>query len=215
MTAGRRQAVAAAALLVVVAGGCASHGAGAGGEPPAATTTTSAPDGAAGGAAAARDFRSERGYRPAPVPVRIRIPRIGVTSTLDRLGRARDGTIEVPARWEVAGWYELGPRPGEPGSAVILGHVDSKRGPAVFFRLRQLRPGDGIEVAGADGSVVRFVVERTAQFDKRRFPTDEVYYPTLTPALRLVTCGGEFDTAAGHYRSNVIVFATRAGGPGP
>jgi sortase (surface protein transpeptidase) len=110
----------------------------------------------------------------------------------------------------VAGWYAPGTRPGDPGSAVILGHVDSKRGPAVFFRLRELRPGDEIRVGRADGSSVRFTVQRTEQYGKQRFPTDEVYYPTLTPALRLVTCGGEFDATAGHYRSNVIVFATRA-----
>jgi len=78
----------------------------------------------------------------------------------------------------------------------------------VFFRLHQLRRGDAITITRADGSSVRFVVERTEQYPKRRFPTDEVYYPTLTPALRLVTCGGQFDYATGHYRSNVIVFAT-------
>jgi len=108
----------------------------------------------------------------------------------------------------VAGWYALGPRPGDPGSAVILGHVDSKRGPAVFYRLRELRPGDQIAITRADGSSVRFAVQRTAQYDKRRFPTDDVYYPTLAPALRLVTCGGQFDFTTGHYRSNIIVFAT-------
>jgi len=91
---------------------------------------------------------------------------------------------------------------------VILGHVDSKRGPAVFFRLRELRPGDRIDVQRADGSWVRFVVQRIAKYDKRRFPTDAVYYPTLTPMLQLVTCGGQFDATTGHYRSNIIVFAT-------
>jgi sortase (surface protein transpeptidase) len=110
-------------------------------------------------------------------------------------------------RAAVAGWYALGPRPGDPGSAVILGHVDSKRGPAVFFRLRELRRGDEVRVRRADGSLVRFVVERTEQFPKQRFPTDDVYYPTLTPGLRLVTCGGLFDRRSGHYRSNIIVFA--------
>jgi sortase (surface protein transpeptidase) len=158
----------------------------------------------------ARGFRSARGYRATPVPVRLEIPRIGVTSSLIPLGRAADGTVEVPKPWEVAGWYARGPRPGDPGSAVILGHVDSKRGPAVFFRLRELRRGDEVEVTRADGSRVRFVVQRTAQYDKQAFPTDEVYYPTLVPALRLVTCGGEFDFASGHYRSNIIVFATLA-----
>jgi hypothetical protein len=135
--------------------------------------------------AAARGFRSTRGYKATAVPVRIEIPRIGVASALVRLGRGPDRTVEVPARWEVAGWYAPGTRPGDPGSAVILGHVDSKRGPAVFFRLRELRRGDEIRVVRADGSTVRFAVERTRQYGKRRFPTDEVYYPTLTPALRL------------------------------
>jgi hypothetical protein len=125
----------------------------------------------------------------------------------DWLGRARDGTVEVPSRWQVAGWYAPGPRPGDPGSAVILGHVDSERGPAVFYRLRELRPGDEIVVTRADRSRVRFVVQRTEQYDKLRFPTDDVYYPTLTSTLRLVTCGGVFDHSTGHYRSNIIVFA--------
>jgi sortase (surface protein transpeptidase) len=110
----------------------------------------------------------------------------------------------------VAGWYAPGTRPGDPGSAVILGHVDSKRGPAVFFRLRELRRGDAVTIRRADGSSVRFVVQRTEQYPKDRFPTDAVYYPTLTPALRLVTCGGEFDATIGRYRSNLIVFATMA-----
>jgi sortase (surface protein transpeptidase) len=205
MTVGRpRLAVGVAALLLLA--GCAVAG-GRGAEPPpaaAAQTTGST----AAGVDAARGFHSTRGYRTTPVPVRIEIPAIGVTSSLDRLGRASDKTVQVPSRWEVAGWYAPGTRPGDPGSAVILGHVDSKSGPAVFYRLRELRHGDLVEVARADGSTVRFAVQRTEQYDKRRFPTDEVYYPTLTPALRLVTCGGEFDATAGHYRSNIIVFAT-------
>ena len=205
MTLGQaRLAVGVAALLLLA--GCAAAG-GRGAEPPpaaAAQTTGST----AAGVDAARGFHSTRGYRTTPVPVRIEIPAIGVTSSLDRLGRAPDKTVQVPSRWEVAGWYAPGTRPGDPGSAVILGHVDSRSGPAVFYRLRELRRGDLVEVARADGSTVRFAVQRTEQYDKRRFPTDEVYYPTLTPALRLVTCGGEFDATAGHYRSNIIVFAT-------
>ena len=168
----------------------------------------SEPDQAAGGAPAAGGFRSVRSYRATPVPVRVHIPRIHVTSSLDRLGRAPDGTVEVPSDWEVAGWYAPGPRPGDPGSAVILGHVDSKRGPAVFYRLRELRRGDEIRIGRADGSTARFAVDRVEQYPKDRFPTDEVYYPTLTPALRLVTCGGAFDRAWGHYVDNVSAFAT-------
>jgi sortase (surface protein transpeptidase) len=204
MTPGRgRLAVGLAA--VALAAGCSTASAGRGADPPA---TSAASATTAGGVDAARGFRSTRGYQATPVPVRIEIPSIGVASPLDRLGRARDRTVEVPSRWEVAGWYAPGTRPGDPGSAVILGHVDSKRGPAVFFRLRELRRGDVIAITRADGSSLRFAVDRTEQYDKRRFPTDAVYYPTLTPELRLVTCGGEFDATAGHYRSNVIVFAT-------
>jgi sortase (surface protein transpeptidase) len=204
MTAGRARLAAGLAAVALLAG--CSQAAGRADPPPAAAAETTGP--AAPGVDAAREFHSTRGYRATPVPVRIDIPAIGVTSTLDRLGRAADRTVQVPSRWEVAGWYAPGTRPGDPGSAVILGHVDSKRGPAVFYRLRELRRGDQVEVTGADGSRVRFAVQRTEQYDKRRFPTDEVYYPTLTPALRLVTCGGEFDATAGHYRSNIIVFAT-------
>jgi Sortase domain len=202
MTSGRaRLAVATAAL--VLATGCSPASAGRGDQPPAAAT--------AGGVEAARGFRSTRGYQATPVPVRLEIPSIGVSTSLQRLGRDGHGAVEVPSgpgRWEQAGWYAPGTRPGDPGSAVILGHVDSKAGPAVFYRLRELRPGDDITVIRADGRAVHFGVDRAEQYPKRRFPTDEVYYPTLTPALRLVTCGGAFDQAWGHYRDNVIVFAT-------
>jgi sortase (surface protein transpeptidase) len=213
MTGGRRRlaaAVAGAVALLVLAAGCAGGGPEGRYAGVSSTAATRAPEQEAKGLDAARGFRSARGYRATPVPVRIEIPRIGVASRLDRLGRAPDKTVEVPSRWEVAGWYAPGTRPGDPGSAVILGHVDSKRGPAVFFRLRELRRGDEIVIVRADGSSVRFAVERTGQYDKQRFPTDAVYYPTLTPALRLVTCGGTFDATAGHYRSNLIVFATMA-----
>lgn len=166
------------------------------------------------GLEAARGFRSTRGYRSTPVPVRLEIPAIGVATRLQRLGRAGDGTVEVPHgpdKWDVAGWYDEGTRPGDPGSAVILGHVDSKAGPAVFYRLRQLRPGDRVEVVRAGGSRVTFTVERVERYPKRRFPTADVYYPTLEPKLRLVTCGGAFDRSTGHYTDNVIAFATLSG----
>ena len=170
--------------------------------------------GADDGLEAARGFRSTRGYRSTPVPVRLEIPAIGVATRLQRLGRAGDGTVEVPHgpdKWDVAGWYDEGTRPGDPGSAVILGHVDSKAGPAVFYRLRQLRPGDRVEVVRAGGSRVTFTVERVERYPKRRFPTADVYYPTLESKLRLVTCGGAFDRSTGHYTDNVIAFATLSG----
>jgi hypothetical protein len=165
------------------------------------------------GADAVGDFHSVRGYRPTAVPVRLQIPAIGVDTGLLRLGKAKDGTVEVPSgphQWDMAGWYagEGGTRPGDPGSAVVLGHVDSRSGPAVFYRVRELRRGDRVAVTTADGTVFRFAVDRVEQYPKTRFPTADVYYPTLTPKLRLVTCGGSFDRASHHYRSNVIAFAT-------
>jgi antitoxin (DNA-binding transcriptional repressor) of toxin-antitoxin stability system len=165
------------------------------------------------GADAVRDFRSPRRYRPTAVPVRLQIPSIGVDTGLQRLGRDVHGAVDVPKgrhKWDMAGWYagEGGTRPGDPGSAVLLGHVDSTSGPAVFYRLRELRPGDQVEVVRADRTVARFTVDRVEQYPKARFPTDDVYYPTMTPKLRLVTCGGSFDPLRGHYRSNVIVFAS-------
>jgi hypothetical protein len=197
-------AVAVALLAALALAGCGAPRA-----RYAGVTSTVGPEQApAAGLDAVRGFSSTRGYRATPVPVRLEIARIGVSTGLERLGRARDGTVEVPSEWGVAGWYAGGTRPGDPGSAVVLGHVDSKAGPAVFYRLRELRPGDRVEVVRADRSRVRFTVERLEQVDKLRFPTDAVYYPTLTPRLRLVTCGGAFDSASGHYRSNVIVYAT-------
>jgi sortase (surface protein transpeptidase) len=213
MTWGSRRFAAGAAVLALFLGGS-----GAGGSrppdrpagPAPSAVSHAAKDPPADGAAAVGAFRSVRGYRATPVPIRVTIPRIRVTSSLERLGKEPDGTVQAPQRWAVAGWYALGPRPGDPGSAVILGHVDSKSGPAVFFRLRELRQGDLVAVTRQDGSTVRFVVDRTEQYLKQRFPTEDVYFPTLTPTLRLVTCGGVFDPVAGHYRSNLIVFASLA-----
>jgi sortase (surface protein transpeptidase) len=175
MTRGGRHLAAAAALLVLAAG-CGEPQGRDGGV--SSTVATQAPDRPAKGVEAARGFRSVRAYQPTPAPVRVDIPRIGVASSLDRLGRAPDRTVQEPTRWKVAGWYAPGTRPGDPGSAVILGHVDSKAGPAVFFRLHQLRRGDTVTIRRADGSLVRFIVQRTEQYPKDRFPTDDVYYPT-------------------------------------
>jgi Sortase domain len=206
----RATAVAVALLLLAVAlAGCRGPRARYAGV--SSTVGPRAADQPAGGRDAVHGFRSIRRYRGTPVPVRLEIARIGVSTGLQRLGRDHHGAVEVPSgphKWEEAGWYAPGTRPGDPGSAVILGHVDSKRGPAVFYRLRELRPGDDITVTRADGSAVHFTVDRTEQYPKRRFPTDDVYYPTLTPELRLVTCGGQFDRAWGHYLDNVIVFAS-------
>jgi sortase (surface protein transpeptidase) len=140
--------------------------------------------------------------------VRLWIPAIAVSTHLVRLGRLPDGSLEVPHDWDTAGWYKEGPRPGQPGPAVILGHVDSRAGPAVFFRLRELRPGDIVRVGLADGRILVFRVQRVKRYPKDRFPAEAVYFPTLNRELRLITCGGEFDYASRNYRDNIVVYAT-------
>lgn len=145
-----------------------------------------------------------------PVPVRVEVPAIGVASTLIELDLDEDRHLEVPDDAAVAGWYVRAPRPGEDGPAIIAGHVDSHRGPGVFWRLRELVRGDRIVVHRADGSSVEFTVEEVQQWPKDRFPTDAVYRQADGPELRLITCGGAFDAAAGSYRDNVIVFAHRS-----
>lgn len=152
-------------------------------------------------------FRSVRSYEEVAVPVRLRIPAARIDTSLQRLGRAADATIEVPSDFAVAGWFGDGPRPGQAGPAVILGHVDSHTGPGVFYELAGLARGAEVDVDRADGSTATFRVTGQQRVPKAGFPTDLVYAPTLEPSLRLVTCGGTFDRAAGSYRDNVIVYA--------
>jgi hypothetical protein len=144
-------------------------------------------------------------------PVALRIPAIGVSVRLTALGLNPDGTVEVPSDYAQAGWFRLGPTPGETGSAVILGHVDSYRGPAVFYRLRTLRPGDGVEVDLASGATVQFVVTSLVMYPKEEFPGREVYGSHGYSALQLVTCGGTFDTRLRSYRSNVVAYTKLLG----
>ena len=143
----------------------------------------------------------------AAAPVRVRIQAIGLDAPVVPLKVDAQGALTPPATNEDAGWWRAGPEPGEPGPAVLVGHVDSRTGPAVFFRLRQLVPGDEIAVDRADGSTVPFVVQRSERHAKNAFPTDSVYGDTPDPQLRLLTCGGEFDRSTGHYVDNVIVYA--------
>ena len=142
------------------------------------------------------------------VPVRVRIPSIGVDSTLVDLGIAADGTMQVPADFDLAGWLTAAPAPGQRGPAVIAGHVDSHDGPAVFFRLGDLVPGDRVEVVQRDGDVLTFTVRSLARFAKDDFPTDLVYGPAPGPVLRLITCSGQVDPVSGHYLDNTVVFAS-------
>jgi Sortase domain len=180
-------------------------------ERPVAARSVAAAVGTPAGAPSAADaFRSARTYHRVAAPVRLRVPDLGIDSRLESLGQSADGTVAVPERADVAGWYADGPRPGQRGPAVILGHVDSRAGPGIFMDLSRLSRGAVVHVDRADGSTVTFRVTTVSRVPKTHFPTDEVYGPTLQPTLRLITCGGSFDQARRSYRDNVIVFATPA-----
>ncbi|HEY0696275.1 MAG TPA: class F sortase, partial [Micromonospora sp.] len=161
------------------------------------------------------------GSRPTPTasrvgmarsaPTRIVVPRIGIDAGIMSLGLRGDGSLEVPPlkQAQLAGWYRGGPSPGEIGNSVIVGHVDSRAmGPAVFYRLGALTAGDEIAVAREDGAVARFRVDSVASYPKKDFPTELVYGPTGQPSLRLVTCGGQFDSKKRTYLNNIVVTAT-------
>ncbi|PWU61024.1 class F sortase [Micromonospora globispora] len=148
---------------------------------------------------------------PRSAPTTISIPRIGVNADVMTLGIDPDGTVQVPPLEQAqrAGWYSPGPSPGEVGNAVIVGHVDSaKLGPAVFFDLGALKPGDRITVARQDGRNATFTVDSVKSYPKTSFPSELVYGASDKPSLRVVTCGGVFDRSARSYLDNIVVFAT-------
>ena len=145
----------------------------------------------------------------ASAPVRIEIPVLGVSAPVQRLGLTSAGTVMVPplANHNLAGWYDGSVTPGQDGSAVLLGHVDSYTGTSVFFYLKTLRPGDRIKIIRANGSAGTFAVDGVQRAAKATFPTASVYRNPRYPALRLVTCGGPFAAATGQYLDNIIVYA--------
>jgi hypothetical protein len=150
---------------------------------------------------------------PRSEPVAVTIPAIGVHSSLLHLGLNRDGTIAVPSVYNrpmEAAWYKYSATPGEIGSSVIEGHVDTLKGPAVFFRLGALRPGNSIDVRLADGVTAVFKVTGVREYAKDDFPTKTIYGRSRYAALHLITCGGAFDFNTGHYESSTVVFATLA-----
>lgn len=149
---------------------------------------------------------------PDSAPVSLSVPAIGVSSPLSTLGRNPDGTVEVPSLDDPdagAGWFRDSPEPGALGPAIILGHVDSRRfGPGVFYDLKKLQAGDPIEITRADGSVAVFTVDSVEDVPKAQFPTQRVYGNLDHAGLRLITCGGVFDSDAGSYEDNIIAFAS-------
>jgi LPXTG-site transpeptidase (sortase) family protein len=149
------------------------------------------------------------------VPVRVIIPAIGVNAPVLSEGTDATGALEVPPlsgpQASDVGWWDGGSAPGQDGPAVLAGHIDSAAaGHLVFWNLHKLVAGDSVETVLANGSTVSFKVTALQEVSKNNFPTQQVYGPTSGPALRLITCGGSFDSASGHYQDNLIVYAVAA-----
>lgn len=142
---------------------------------------------------------------PIPQPVRIVIPTIRVDARIIPVGLLEDGSMEVPP-FGLAGWYKLGAVPGGNGPAVIVAHVDSKKGPDVFYYLKNLEPGDEIMVYGEDGDLAVFVVDSKEKELKTELPVDRIWNDSKEPLIRLITCAGEFNRRTGHYLSNLIIY---------
>ncbi|MFI5931175.1 class F sortase [Actinoplanes sp. NPDC051494] len=143
---------------------------------------------------------------PSGPPTRLRVAAAGIDTALEELHLGADGELVPPRGDRTAGWYAEGAAPGDRGPAVLAGHVDSRSGPAVFFRLRELVAGDRIEVVRG-GRPLMFTVTTTAWYPKDNFPADRVYGPTPDRQLRLITCGGVFDRSLRSYRDNLVVYA--------
>lgn len=141
-------------------------------------------------------------------PVGLTVPAIGVhAGAMLALGIDPGGALEVPPDATSAGWFTLAPTPGSPGPAIIAGHVDYKGVPGVFQRLGELKAGDEVTVARADGSTAVFSTYLVERYAKAQFPTERVYGNTTASELRLITCGGVFDSRSGHYQDNVVAYA--------
>jgi LPXTG-site transpeptidase (sortase) family protein len=206
---GRRAAGAAAGALLIglLFSGCGGDD---GGDAAASGAPTSAATETAGAAAPASNVHPLSQSQP----TKIAIPRIGVSAPVGAGGLLPDGRVEEPplSKPNLAGWYKEGVTPGEIGPAVILGHVDANGKAAVFYRLKDLKPGDKIAVARKDGTTATFAVQKAQRVDKDAFPHKKVFGESLDHAsLRLVTCGGAFDPKIGHYKDNLIVYAKLIG----
>ncbi|MEV4249899.1 class F sortase [Streptosporangium canum] len=143
-------------------------------------------------------------------PYRIAISKIGLLAPLMALGVDAKKEIQTPplSKPNQAGWYKHGPIPGQQGPSVVLGHVNTKRGAAVFSRLKEIKRGDTIKVSRSDKTIAEFTVDGVEQVSKKAFPSRRVYGNTGEATLRLITCGGVYNRKTGHYTDNIIVYAT-------
>jgi sortase (surface protein transpeptidase) len=195
----------AAALLV----GCAAQDSGSGATSASSPSSVSPPTAGSGTAPPAQPVPAVVDPASVPVPVAVSVPALGLTEELVDLGVAADGTAEVPTDYDRVGWFTGGGRPGARGPTVLMGHVDSTDGPAVFFALRDLVAGDVVEVTVADGTTARYAVSGTSQVPKGQFPTAAVFGATADDVLHLITCTGAFDSGARSYTDNLVVTAER------
>jgi len=152
-----------------------------------------------------------RAFAPRSLPLLVHIPSLGIEADVSPLGLQPNGTVMVPKTVTGVGWYRYGPTPGQPGSSVLLGHVDSYRGPGVFFQLKRLRAGAAIYVRLANGRTAVFRVRRVVRYPKDAFPDTLIYATVGAPELTLVTCGGQFNFSTRSYESNVVVFSDYRG----
>ena len=219
---GRRGVFVAAAATVMLLGLAAAaialglKGASGPPQPPVSAATQPAPSSVVGSSTpTSRPSTAERqgtasvgGFMAASPPVGLDIPSIGVhVHRIVGLHVGADGTLQAPTRFDEVGWYTGGPTPGQFGPAVLGGHVDSRSGPAIFYRLGDLRPGATVKVSRQDGTTASFVIDSIARFAKSNFPTQRVYGNSTGRAeIRLITCGGAFDHASGHYVDNIVAF---------
>ncbi|GAT80390.1 peptidase C60 peptidase C60, sortase A and B [Streptomyces sp. F-3] len=196
--------IAAVTVVALCSGAWLLHSGGALHAPPRPGAAEGVPD---PGAAE----RSAPALPPSP-PLRIRIPSIRVNAPLIGLGLTESGSLDVPPADDknLAGWYKAGTTPGETGTAIVAGHVDTAEGPAVFYDLGVLKRGNIIEVDRRDGSVAVFTVDAVEVYEAKNFPDDKVYGAASRPELRVITCGGDYSRATG-YQGNVVVFAHLTG----
>ncbi|MFI6482170.1 class F sortase [Nonomuraea sp. NPDC050663] len=146
-------------------------------------------------------------------PVRVMVPRLKIDAPVTGIGSGEKGRLEAPPLGEtnLVGWDRQSPVPGNPGAAVLVGHLDTKTGPAVFARLREVKPGDTLAVVRSDDQVVVYRATATQEVGKADFPVRKVFTSSGAPAIRLVTCGGRYDHDRGSYDDNLIVYGEHAG----
>ena len=208
----RRLLIATTAVLAI--GGVAAVGVGLR-DRPAAQPPLTAPAAAVSSAATtpvpamsgATDVLTKGPLLPTSPPTRVSIPALKVDTTVIGLGQQADGSMQVPTDGKTVGWYTKAPTPGSLGPAVLAGHVDFHGKPGTFARLSTLKTGDQITITRQDGTTAVFAVTKVDRYAKDKFPSAAVYGPIDHAGLRLITCGGDFNSRAGHYEDNIVAYA--------